>query len=139
VTVPYATEEQLGPDDGYTNSSVRATTNYTVFTGSVDRNVELLRAQQVFQNLEEPGQTGRVDVPESAIYEGDTVTVEMDPISEDAVPNATENGTDDGNTTENETTGGNSTDGNTSDGDTADGNDADNETSAALGERAIVA
>ena len=139
VTVPYATEEQLGPDDGYTNSSVRATTNYTVFTGSVDRNVELLRAQQVFQNLEEPGQTGRVDVPESAIYEGDTVTVEMDPISENAVPNATENGTDDGNTTENGTDDGNATDDDASDGDTADGNDADNETSAALGERAIVA
>ncbi|NHN48724.1 oligosaccharyl transferase, archaeosortase A system-associated [Halostella sp. JP-L12] len=138
VTVPYATEEQLGPDDGYTNSSVRATTNYTVFTGSVDQNVQTLSARQVFQNLEQPGQTGRVDVPESAIHEGDTVTVEMESISEDMVPNASENGTD-GNATDSNTTDGDTSDGNTSDGNDTDGNASDDGTNAALGARTLIA
>ncbi|WP_323191292.1 oligosaccharyl transferase, archaeosortase A system-associated [Halostella sp. PRR32] len=131
VTVPYPTEETLGPDDGYTNSSVRATGNYTVFTGSLEGvNAERIGDRHILQNLENPGQIGNADVPERAIYEGDNVTVEMEGIEENLDVNDTaDNQTSDNQTADNETTdNGNTTvgdDGTGSDGASGDGNESD--------------
>ncbi|AGB15608.1 putative membrane protein, required for N-linked glycosylation [Halovivax ruber XH-70] len=58
VTVPYATEESLGPDDGYTDSAVEANGSYEVFVGS---------GQDFYQ--------ANATVDEPSIYEGETVSV----------------------------------------------------------------
>ncbi len=55
MTVPYATDEGLGVEAGYTDSDVVAEGNYEITTG---------------------GGTTTAEVPEEAIYEGETVAVE---------------------------------------------------------------
>ncbi|MDF9744110.1 oligosaccharyl transferase, archaeosortase A system-associated [Natrinema salsiterrestre] len=103
MTVPYATNDELGVDDGYTNSSVAATGEYdvTVFAPG----------QQGFPVAQYSGQTA---VSETAVVEGETV--DDGPLEEVEQPTGnetsgnetgTESGdsgsTDDG-TTDNETT-----------------------------------
>ncbi|WP_135820728.1 oligosaccharyl transferase, archaeosortase A system-associated [Halostella litorea] len=133
MTVPYPTNETLGPEDGYTNSSVRAATNYTVFTGSLeDQDVQLVTGQTLFRNIDQPAQMGQADVPESAIHEGDTITVEMESLGGNATDgNATDGNTSTGNATDGDTSGGNTTDGNTTDGNTSDGSGSDGTTTTA--------
>jgi len=60
LTVPYPTEDTLGPEDGYTNSAVRANGTYTVrafSNGSVE--------------------TGSVAVEDAAVANGGTVSMEL--------------------------------------------------------------
>ena len=60
VTVPYATNDELGVEDGYTDSSVEATGTYNVTVGEAG----------------EEGYLGSTEVPETAVVEGETITVE---------------------------------------------------------------
>ncbi|WP_440764018.1 oligosaccharyl transferase, archaeosortase A system-associated [Natronorubrum sp. DTA7] len=65
LTVPYATNDELGVDDGYTNSSVEA------LDGEYDVTVG------------EPGEggfEGQIEVPETAVVQGDSVTVDLEQV-----------------------------------------------------------
>ncbi|MFC4245645.1 oligosaccharyl transferase, archaeosortase A system-associated [Natribaculum luteum] len=87
VTVPYATDDELGPDDGYTDSSVEAVGDYAVFVGTPDNGT----IQQHY--------AGETAVPETAVVDGDTVDVTLeqtDEVVDDPDANET---TDDGNET----------------------------------------
>ncbi|MFC4438922.1 MULTISPECIES: oligosaccharyl transferase, archaeosortase A system-associated [Natrialbaceae] len=73
LTVPYATDDELGVEDGYTNSSVEAVSDYTV----------TVVGDETYQ--------GETEVPETAVVDGDTVEVEgleetelEEPVGEDA-------------------------------------------------------
>ncbi|MXV61217.1 oligosaccharyl transferase, archaeosortase A system-associated [Natronorubrum sp. JWXQ-INN-674] len=57
VTVPYATNDELGVDDGYTNSSVEAIGEYTLSVGEPG----------------EDGYEGQTAVPETAVIQGETI------------------------------------------------------------------
>ncbi|NKE34803.1 oligosaccharyl transferase, archaeosortase A system-associated [Natronococcus sp. JC468] len=59
LTVPYATDDELGVEDGYTDSSVEAVENYTV---TVDGDTDY-RAETA--------------VPETAVVEGDAVEIDL--------------------------------------------------------------
>ncbi|WP_254862292.1 oligosaccharyl transferase, archaeosortase A system-associated [Halovivax gelatinilyticus] len=107
VTVPYATEETLGPEDGFTESTVTANGSYQV----------IVQDGETFYSSE-------VDVPEPAIYDGDEITVsdfeeiDFDDLIDDGADNATdENGDAGGDDDEN----GDADNG----GENGDGNDAD--------------
>ncbi|WP_207587630.1 oligosaccharyl transferase, archaeosortase A system-associated [Halomontanus rarus] len=82
VTVPYATNDELGTEDGYTNSSVLATGDYSVFVGT-------------------PGENGSVDVhydgetevSETAVVNGESVDVTLEEADgESADPTDAEDG-----------------------------------------------
>ena len=62
LTVPYATENDLGPEDGYTDTSVEAIDDFQVFVTDDDGGFYA-------------GETG---VDEIAVYEGDTIAVDLD-------------------------------------------------------------
>ncbi|SDJ48197.1 oligosaccharyl transferase, archaeosortase A system-associated [Natronorubrum texcoconense] len=65
LTVPYATNDELGVDDGYTDSSVEAIDGeYTVTVGEPG----------------EDGFEGQTEVPETAVVQGDTVTVDLEQV-----------------------------------------------------------
>ena len=68
VTVPYATTEELGSEDGYTDTAVQANGDYSV---------------QVIGEGFAPVETGSVDVPEPAIYDGGTITVELEEVEDE--------------------------------------------------------
>jgi dolichyl-diphosphooligosaccharide--protein glycosyltransferase len=97
VTVPYATTDELGVEDGYTDSSVEAIDNYTatVFTTS---------------GGEPTYYSGQTDVPEPAVVNGESVDVSLEQV-ESPPDNVT-----DGNETAGNETGGNETDGSTDSG-----------------------
>lgn len=62
MTVPYATDNELGTDGGYTDASVVAEDEYTIYTGDLDN----------------PTTQGTTDVPESAVYDGETVEIDVE-------------------------------------------------------------
>ncbi|ELY67447.1 oligosaccharyl transferase, archaeosortase A system-associated [Natrinema versiforme] len=62
LTVPYATNDELSVEDGYTNSSVEATGDYNVSV--------IAPGEQGFPAVQYRGQT---DVPETAVVNGETV------------------------------------------------------------------
>ncbi|MFB6362389.1 MAG: glucosylglycerol hydrolase, partial [Halobacteriales archaeon] len=64
LTVPYATTNTVGPADGGTDSGVTATGKYELFTG----------------NPFQPSARGNTSVPEPAIYNGETIEVELTPV-----------------------------------------------------------
>ncbi|MDS0475740.1 oligosaccharyl transferase, archaeosortase A system-associated [Natrinema sp. 1APR25-10V2] len=100
LTVPYATNDELTVDDGYTNSSVEATGNYTVnVIAPADGSLSQYR--------------GETAVPEPAVMNGETVDVSL---SEVENPSGNESA---GNESSGETSEGNSTDSGTGDGTTA--------------------
>jgi dolichyl-diphosphooligosaccharide--protein glycosyltransferase len=84
ITVPYATDNQLGTEDGYTDSAVTATDDYTVLVG------DELDAAAVSSAPIEDGEidlseldadvrtTGTTDVPEPAIYDGNERPVDLE-------------------------------------------------------------
>lgn len=76
LTVPYATNDELGVEDGYTDSDVFAEDDYSVTV--FDENGTVL-------------EEGDVAVPETGIYEGDTYEVTLE-IVEDEEEEADENG-----------------------------------------------
>jgi len=96
VTVPYATNDELGVEDGYTDSSVEATGNYSV---------------SVFESSEQGLRqfTGETAVPEPAVVEGDTV----DAGDLEEVEDPSGNETPGNETSGNETTGNETDDGST--------------------------
>ncbi|WP_049991251.1 oligosaccharyl transferase, archaeosortase A system-associated [Natrinema salifodinae] len=113
LTVPYATNDELGVDDGYTNSSVEATGEYDVNVVTPDE-----------QGLSTAQYTGQTDVPESAVVDGETID---DIEFEEAEGNETDgNETDDGDADEPESDGSND-------------ESADNETDGAAALAAVAA
>ncbi|SEH15891.1 dolichyl-diphosphooligosaccharide--protein glycosyltransferase [Natronorubrum sediminis] len=60
LTVPYATDNELGVEDGYTDSDVMATGDYNVSVGEFG----------------EDGYETQTEVPEEAVVHGETVTLE---------------------------------------------------------------
>ncbi|NUC70859.1 oligosaccharyl transferase, archaeosortase A system-associated [Haloterrigena sp. SYSU A558-1] len=107
LTVPYATNDELGVEDGYTNSSVEATGEYEVTVG-------------------EPGETGyatETAVPETEVVTGETITVDGFEQTELEDPDESDGNETDGNETDdgNETADGNQTD----DSNQTDGNQTD--------------
>ncbi|MCU4973007.1 oligosaccharyl transferase, archaeosortase A system-associated [Halobacteria archaeon AArc-m2/3/4] len=72
LTVPYATNDELGTEDGYTNSSVVAVDDYTVAIGTEGDDDEL-----------EIHYSGETDVPETAVIDGETVDVTLEEFEDD--------------------------------------------------------
>ncbi len=79
MTVPYASEHDVGVDEGGTNSAVEPEGPYEVYVGQVGV-AEVLGDTQV---IGEPEETGNVDVTESDVYFGETVDVELVEIDEE--------------------------------------------------------
>ncbi|RQG92069.1 oligosaccharyl transferase, archaeosortase A system-associated [Natrarchaeobius chitinivorans] len=70
LTVPYATNDELGVEDGYTNSAVEATEEYRVtVTAPTDDGFDAY--------------DGEVDVPETAVVDGETVEVTLEELEFD--------------------------------------------------------
>ncbi|WP_049921408.1 oligosaccharyl transferase, archaeosortase A system-associated [Halopiger djelfimassiliensis] len=113
LTVPYATNDELGVEDGYTNSSVEATGDYNVSATVSNEN-----GFTVYQ--------GQTSVPETTVIEGETVDVDLEQAEEVEFNES-------GNETEGESDEG-AVDGENADGenDTDSGESADNETDASL-------
>ena len=90
VTVPYATTEELGPDDGYTESTVLATDGYEVSVND---------GESFFNDL--------VDVEEPAIYDGATIETDLEEFvpAENGEENETNGEENETNGDENETNG----------------------------------
>jgi len=65
ITVPYPTNNELGPADGYTDAAAVANGTYTVRAGGFRQP----RAQAT-----------DVSVPEPAIYDGSTIDVDLEPV-----------------------------------------------------------
>jgi len=85
LTVPYPTDETLGPDDGYANSSVRSGDNEYTITVRNESRAPIERAENV-------------TVPEQAIQNGERIDVSLEPVDRNET-NGT-NGTDDMNGTD---------------------------------------
>ncbi|PGF16937.1 MFS transporter [Natrinema sp. CBA1119] len=115
LQVPYATNDELGVEDGYTNSSVEATGNYTVSV--------FASGEQGFQQF-----TGETAVPEREVVEGDTVSVGDLEEVEDPPGNETPSNE----TAGNETTGNETDDGSTDGTNSSDDGTADNGTANAF-------
>ncbi|MFC4988562.1 oligosaccharyl transferase, archaeosortase A system-associated [Saliphagus infecundisoli] len=84
LTVPYATTDELGTEDGYTNSNVEATGDYEVFVGTAGENGSVEQAY-----------VGETAVPETAVVEGEGIDVELEAGGE-TVPDPTAETTADG-------------------------------------------
>jgi dolichyl-diphosphooligosaccharide--protein glycosyltransferase len=81
VTVPYATTDTVGPEEGGTDSAVEAVGKYELFAG----------------NPIAPSARGNTSVPEPAIYDGETITVEMEAVEQSTGNESAGNGSSDGN------------------------------------------
>ncbi|SDD33361.1 oligosaccharyl transferase, archaeosortase A system-associated [Natrinema hispanicum] len=68
LTVPYATNDELGVEDGYTNSSVEATGNYTVSVVATG-------------DGEPTYYSGETAVSEPAVVDGDSVDVSLEEVT----------------------------------------------------------
>ncbi|WP_222917902.1 oligosaccharyl transferase, archaeosortase A system-associated [Natrinema sp. SYSU A 869] len=118
VTVPYATNDELGVDDGYTDSSVEATGNYTVGAAVPG----------------DDGMTqynGEATVSETAVVDGETVDVSLEEVENQEQTDGNETTGNESNETsgnESDTDGGNAESG---DSGSTDGT-ADNETAASI-------
>ncbi|WP_049899331.1 oligosaccharyl transferase, archaeosortase A system-associated [Natrinema sp. J7-1] len=118
LTVPYATDDALGVDDGYTNSSVEATSNYTI--GAV-----------VSGDDGTTQYNGETAVSETAVVNGDTVDVSLEEVETEEQPSGNES---------NETTGNEPADDGTadsSDAGSADDGTAENESAASISAVAV--
>ncbi|MFP4633159.1 MAG: hypothetical protein ACLFMT_06975, partial [Halobacteriales archaeon] len=71
--VPYASEHDLGVDDGATESAVEPQGDYEVYVG----NVGLAQAAGQEQLVGETLENGTVEVTESALYDGEEAEVEL--------------------------------------------------------------
>ena len=97
LTVPYATNDELGVEDGYTDSSVEATRNYTVTViAGGDSGLSYY--------------SGETAVPEPAVVNGDNVSVSLESAATPPSNVTDGNETDDGTTdAESDSTSGNGT------------------------------
>jgi len=68
LTVPYATDDELGPDDGYTDSDVEALTEYTI---------SVMTATD--------GYEGETEVSERAVVDGEAVDVTLEQVELDDI------------------------------------------------------
>ncbi|GAB3028863.1 oligosaccharyl transferase, archaeosortase A system-associated [Natronobiforma cellulositropha] len=82
LTVPYATDDELGVEDGYTDSSVEALSAYEVAVATPDENGML-----------ELHYSGETEVPETAVIDGETIDVTLEETDE-TVDDPTEEETD---------------------------------------------
>ncbi|MEY7851216.1 oligosaccharyl transferase, archaeosortase A system-associated [Natrarchaeobius sp. A-rgal3] len=80
LTVPYATNDELGVGDGYTNSAVEATEEYTITVTAT--------GEDGFQAYD-----AETAVPETAVVEGETVEVALEEVEFDD-PEEVDNETD---------------------------------------------
>ncbi|WP_331233143.1 oligosaccharyl transferase, archaeosortase A system-associated [Natronorarus salvus] len=80
MTVPYATDNALGPDDGYTDTDVVATGEYTLLVG----------------DPADPVEVGETAVPEGAIYDGERIEVDLDELEAGEEVDAGEEGSEAG-------------------------------------------
>ncbi|AEH36962.1 oligosaccharyl transferase, archaeosortase A system-associated [Halopiger xanaduensis] len=117
LTVPYATNDELSVEDGYTNSSVEALSDYVV---SVEQPGE--------QDLGVTEYQGQTEVTESAIVDGETVSVDLEEVE-------LEDPTDGNSSNE---SGSNGTNGDSTD-DTEENNSADNEPASSVDSVAPIA
>ncbi|MFD1562878.1 oligosaccharyl transferase, archaeosortase A system-associated [Haloarchaeobius amylolyticus] len=85
LTVPYATNDELGVEDGYTNSSVEATGNYTVTVAETG-------------GAEPSYYSGETTVPEPAVVDGDSADVTLEEVTTPPDNVTDGNETDDGTT-----------------------------------------
>ncbi|GAA0679556.1 oligosaccharyl transferase, archaeosortase A system-associated [Natronoarchaeum mannanilyticum] len=112
VTVPYATNDELGPADGYTDSAVNATTDYTIVAGDdVSRSDYQRDGWNPNASISSEGTTA---VSESTVIDGESVDVEMGEYDGGNASDGgnTSDGTDDGAQTDTDDS--QTTDGNTS-------------------------
>ncbi|WP_265108301.1 oligosaccharyl transferase, archaeosortase A system-associated [Halosolutus halophilus] len=117
LTVPYATDDELGVEDGYTNSSVETlgAYNVSVVGPHPDRNATGVQYE------------GQTEVPETAVVDGETIDVDVESVEFEEVDPGNE--TDTGNETDAGTgTGDEGTAGN----ETGDNETAGNETTEAI-------
>ncbi len=70
LTVPYATNDELGVEDGYTNNSVETGDQFSI-------TVEGPHPEQNATTLQYMGET---DVPETAVIDGETIDVEVEEV-----------------------------------------------------------
>ena len=82
LTVPYPTDGGVSVDEGGTDTAVGAVGNYDVYVGDVD--IRRLLGQTVV--LGNQSESGSVDVPERAIYEGRDVSVSLEPVERQSMP-----------------------------------------------------
>ena len=80
LTVPYATDNELGPEEGYTDAAVIAEGDFVVFTGTE----------------EDPEQIGETEVSETDVYDGGTVDVTLESAGEDETVETPEDKNGDG-------------------------------------------
>ncbi|WP_248516814.1 oligosaccharyl transferase, archaeosortase A system-associated [Salinarchaeum laminariae] len=95
ITVPYATTNGLGPDDGYTNSSVIANGSYTVSSGT-------------FVNV--TAEAENVSVTEQAVYDGETIDVDLEEVETNGTDGTNGGNQSTGNETSTDAVSGSSTD-----------------------------
>ncbi|QLG48874.1 oligosaccharyl transferase, archaeosortase A system-associated [Natrinema halophilum] len=110
VTVPYATNDELSVEDGYTDSSVEATGNYTATVLSTG-------------GQEPTYYSGQTAVPETAVVNGESIDVSLEEV--ESPPNNETGGNE---------TGGNETGGNETDGSTDSGNSSSSDDGATADE-----
>ncbi|AXR77197.1 oligosaccharyl transferase, archaeosortase A system-associated [Natrarchaeobaculum sulfurireducens] len=79
LTVPYATDDELGVEDGYTDSAVEALEEYTVSV--------VVPSDDGFEGYE-----AETEVPETAVVEGETVDVALEEVEFDDPDEVTEEG-----------------------------------------------
>ncbi|MFC4543270.1 oligosaccharyl transferase, archaeosortase A system-associated [Halosolutus amylolyticus] len=102
MTVPYATDDELGVEDGATNSDVEA-------NGSYSLSVVGPHPEQPLPGVQYEGQT---EVPETAVVDGETIDVDLEEVEfEETDPGNESDGneTDAGNETGDDGTAGNET------------------------------
>ncbi|RQG92756.1 oligosaccharyl transferase, archaeosortase A system-associated [Natrarchaeobius halalkaliphilus] len=92
LTVPYATNDELGVDDGYTDSAVEATEEFTVTVTAPAADGDGFEAYE-----------DETDVPETAVVHGEEVEVTLEEVSfEDTEEAPDETDGDDSNETDSE-------------------------------------
>ncbi|RQH01963.1 oligosaccharyl transferase, archaeosortase A system-associated [Natrarchaeobius oligotrophus] len=97
LTVPYATNDELGVEDGYTNSAVEATEEYTVTVTAPAADDD---GFEVYE--------GETAVPETAVVAGENVDVTLEEVAfedSEAADDEEEGETDDANETDDGTDG----------------------------------
>ncbi|XGI84215.1 oligosaccharyl transferase, archaeosortase A system-associated [Halorutilales archaeon Cl-col2-1] len=74
MTVPYPTENDVSVSEGGTDEGVRATGNYTLYKGGA--------YVPTFGTVLGASSVGNAEVPESAVYDGETIEVEMEEVQQ---------------------------------------------------------
>ncbi|MDQ2049457.1 oligosaccharyl transferase, archaeosortase A system-associated [Natronolimnohabitans sp. A-GB9] len=103
VTVPYATDDELGVDDGYTDSAVEATGEYNVSVGEFGEDGYLAQTEVAEEDVVQGGQITVEDFEQVELEDPDA---DEDELPEDELPEDDEivdNETDENDIVDNET------------------------------------